>query len=397
MTSTIIILWSISNMLTYIFALIMSAFTMKSTYNKLRTVLAYITTIFMLSVFTYIWYSKFIMNDAIPIIVYSIMLSVLGYVLYKESLSHIIFINTTIILVINICTFLFCGTTDQLLGKQLELFTESTGPYTICNILLFIGIKILVLTTLTIIYSIFIKKLFYKLTNIANGQLKNYLIIPISSLISFSGLTYITNNLDILPTNIYFIPLYILICSIYISEYIVLSLSIYWTAKAINAEQIMYIDGLTGLSNRTAFDMYEEKLDKAINDGNAKFSLIMIDLNFLKKMNDTYGHDKGDIAIKILADDIKTMFTGCKCFRIGGDEFAVIISGKDVDTLSFLLTTMGSSISRTGKPNEWENISASLGHTVYMPDRDKSFHDVFVRADAIMYENKKKMKAVRKD
>ena len=126
-------------------------------------------------------------------------------------------------------------------------------------------------------------------------------------------------------------------------------------------------------------------------------TLIIIDLNFLKKMNDTYGHDKGDIALKILADDIRSMFTGCNCFRIGGDEFAVIISGKNVDVLSFLLTNIGSSITKTGKSNEWENISAATGYAVYSAERDTSFHDVFVRADAQMYENKVKMKAVRKD
>lgn len=397
METSIIVLWSLSGTLNFIFASVLAAVTLTPKYKKSSTVLLWAASSFIVAALTMLWYSFFIMNDAIPIIIYGIGLCVVSHWLYKESRSHSIFICFTSLLIIVVATFLFCGTIDQLIGGRLGYFDAVNGPYTNENITFFMSIKVVILSILTICYIIFIKTPFSKMLETANGQIKSYLLIPISSLISFSVLTYIANSLGVLPTNKLFIPLFGIICFIYISEYMMLSSSVYWTSKALSAEQIMYIDGLTGLANRTAFEKYEEQLDRDIKDGIAKFSLIIIDLNFLKKMNDTYGHDKGDIALKILADDIRAMFTSCKCFRIGGDEFAVIISGKNVDTLSFLLNDIGSSIIKTGKDNEWENISAATGHAVYSADKDTSFHDVFVRADAIMYENKKQMKAVRTD
>lgn len=397
MENSVIVLWSLSSTLNFMFASVLTAVTLTPKYKNSTNNFLWAAASFMLSAITIVWYSFFIMNDAVPIIIYGIVICIISHWLYKESIAHSVFIGFTSLLIIVVATFLFCGTTDQLLGNQLKLFDPVDGPYTVENILFFILIKVFVLSMISICYIIFIRKPLAKTVQISNGQIKSYLIIPISSLLSFSVLTYIANSLGVLPTSKYFIPLFVIICFIYISEYVMLSSSVYWTSKAISAEQIMYIDGLTGLSNRTAFEKFEEKLDNDIQNGKAKFSLIIIDLNFLKKMNDTYGHDKGDIALKILADDIRAMFTGCKCFRIGGDEFAVISYGKNVDTLSFLFTTIGSSITRTGKENEWENVSAAIGYAVYSAEKDKSFHDVFVRADAIMYNNKKEMKAVRKD
>ena len=397
MENSVIVLWSISSTLNFIFASVLTSVTLTPKYKKASNILLWAASSFILAAITTVWYSFFIMNDAVPIVLYGIGLCIISHWLYKESIAHSVFINFTSLLIVVVATFLFCGTTDQLVGGRLKLFDPVNGPYTVENILFFMLIKIFVLSIVSVCYIIFIRKPFARTVAISNGQIKSYLIIPISSVFSFSCLTYIANALGVVPTNKYFIPLFVIVCFIYISEYVMLSSSIFWTAKALSAEQIMYVDGLTGLSNRTAFEKFEEKLDNDIQNGVAKFSLIIIDLNFLKKMNDTYGHDKGDIALKILADDIRSMFTGCSCFRIGGDEFAVIISGKNVDVLSFLLTNIGSSICKTGKPNEWENISAATGYAVYSAEKDTSFHDVFIRADAQMYENKKQMKAVRKD
>ena len=397
MENSVTVLWSIASTLNFIFASILTSVTLTPKNKKIPTILLYSSSTCIVAVLTMIWYHFFIMNDAIPIIFYCVALCITSHLTAKEQQSHTIFMSCTSMLIMIVFTFLFCGTTDQIVGSKLNLFDPVNGPYTTYNILFFMLIKIIVLSITSVLYIILIRRPFGNLIRVSDGQMKNYLIVPISSIISFSIITYIANACGITPGNKYFAPLFLIICLIYISEYAMLGSSIYWTAKAISAEQIMYVDGLTGLSNRNAFEKFEEKINEDIKNGIAKFSLIIIDLNFLKKMNDTYGHDKGDIALKILADDIRSMFTGCNCFRIGGDEFAVIISGKNVDVLSFLLTNIGSSITKTGKPNEWENISAATGYAVYSAEKDTSFHDVFVRADALMYDNKVKMKGVRKD
>lgn len=397
METSIVILWSLSSILNFTYASLLTSVLTTPKYSKKTHAFLWFGSVFILLALTIFWYSFFIMNDAVPLVLYCVTLCILGYILCKETLSHNIFINCTTLLIIVVSTFLFCGTTDQIVGSRHNLFDDVNGPYTVKNILFFIVVKIIVLSVISALFVIFIRRPFKGMLSVSNGQLKNYLIIPISALVSFSAITYIANAANIVPSNRLFVPLFLIICFIYISEYTVLGSSIYWTAKALQAEQIMYIDGLTGLSNRNAFEKFEEKLNTDIKNGIAKFSLVIIDLNFLKKMNDTYGHDKGDIALKILADDIRSMFNGCNCFRIGGDEFAVIISGKNVDVLSFLLTNIGSSITKTGKSNEWENISAATGYAIYSAEKDTSFHDVFVRADSRMYENKVKMKAIRKD
>ena len=225
-----------------------------------------------------------------------------------------------------------------------------------------------------------------------------YLLIPISSIISLAIMLNIAKKLSITPGHKYFVPWLVSLFIVYASEYYTLFMSLNWTNKALHVEQVMHNDALTGLLNRTAFEQYEKEINKEIKDKTAKFALAIIDLNFLKKLNDTYGHDKGDIALKILADDIKAMFGSCLCFRIGGDEFAVLITGANVEILSYLLMDFGNSIIiNNNATNEWEKVSAACGYAVYSESIDKSFNDVFVRADAQMYANKKKMTAERKD
>ncbi len=91
------------------------------------------------------------------------------------------------------------------------------------------------------------------------------------------------------------------------------------------------VDGLTGLSNRLAFNECEEVLQ---NGDSGKCLLVQFDVNDLKKVNDKYGHQEGDRRILAAADAIKSTFgtfSGTWCFRTGGDEFMAIMTGHDVE------------------------------------------------------------------
>ena len=397
MINSVVLLWAFSTSLNLIWVNILMYVTLPSKHSNKLSHLLYTGGILCMFSILSIWYSNFINDDSMPILFVTLVSTVEGLLLYKSTKYQTIFMSITMTLIAIVITFITCGTLDSIIGYKLGLINDIDGPYTTGNILLFICIKVFIATITLIIYTKFFSKKIYPLLEVIQDHIKDYIIIPSVSLISFILFMFISNSLGIIPGHKLFIPLYVIICSIYIISYYTLATSVYWTNKAISAEQIMYIDGLTGLYNRTAFDKYEEKLNQQIKDGTAIFALAIIDLNFLKKLNDTYGHEKGDIALKILADDIKTIFTGCKCFRIGGDEFAVIMSSKNMTDILFLFSMIGASISKTGKPNEWENISAATGYTTFNANTDKSFHDVFIRADAIMYENKKKMKACRED
>ena len=171
--------------------------------------------------------------------------------------------------------------------------------------------------------------------------------------------------------------------------------------KTIEAEtmgKLATVDGLTGLRNVTAYKEYVKKIDESIRKNEAKFAVVMIDLNFLKKINDTYGHEKGDIALKNLVKIISPIFKRSALFRIGGDEFVAILMNEDYknrDELINIFKTKIKELSDDESLEEWNRTSAAIGYALYEPTTDRSYNSVFIRADRNMYINKKKMKAER--
>ena len=93
-------------------------------------------------------------------------------------------------------------------------------------------------------------------------------------------------------------------------------------------ENRAYTDTLTGLRNRTAYYEYNAVLDRKVESGEADFSILMIDINYLKKVNDTYGHEQGNLYLQGAANLIRKVFGGEFLYRIGGDEFVLILEGK---------------------------------------------------------------------
>ncbi len=159
-------------------------------------------------------------------------------------------------------------------------------------------------------------------------------------------------------------------------------------------------DALTGVKNKSAYDQMSEVMDKSIEDKTAEFAVVMIDLNHLKKTNDTFGHEKGDIYIKGSCQIICDVYKYSPVFRYGGDEFIVILTGRSLmqrDVLmkelmgTFALTSFDSSVP------EWEEYSASAGMAVFDAEVDTCVADVFKRADKNMYEHKTALKAQRRD
>ena len=124
----------------------------------------------------------------------------------------------------------------------------------------------------------------------------------------------------------------------------------------------------------------------------------MVDLNFLKRINDTYGHEQGNIAIKKLCHLVCAIFEHSPVFRIGGDEFAVVLEHNDYAKVSDLVDTFNAKLDEMAadtKLEPWERISAAIGVARYDPVTDSSVANVFKRADKAMYLRKKEMKAVR--
>ncbi|MCQ2082296.1 MAG: GGDEF domain-containing protein [Lachnospiraceae bacterium] len=155
-------------------------------------------------------------------------------------------------------------------------------------------------------------------------------------------------------------------------------------------------DSLTHVKNRTAYNQKETEYDLKIANADSSlcFSIGVFDINNLKKINDTYGHEKGDLYIQNSCQFLCKAYKHSPVYRIGGDEFAVILTGADKKNQYEILNTMYDGMLKCNDTEELveRRISMAGGIAEYNPKTDKCFADVFKRADEIMYNKKAEMK-----
>ena len=187
----------------------------------------------------------------------------------------------------------------------------------------------------------------------------------------------------------------------YMKELVATSRELIDTKKQAQAMgELAHKDALTGLRNKAAYDNEMRRIEWDLADGYTEFGIAMIDLNFLKRTNDTYGHEQGNIAIKRLCRLVCNVFDHSPVFRIGGDEFVVILENESYHNADKLVDEFNSRV--TDMMNDdtlepWEKLSAAIGIALYDPLKDSSAANVFKRADKAMYNRKKTMKAIRQD
>ena len=149
-------------------------------------------------------------------------------------------------------------------------------------------------------------------------------------------------------------------------------------------------DALTGVKNKYAYVHAEEELNSCIGAGGpATFAVAVFDVNELKMVNDTQGHIAGDAYIRSACRMICTVFKHSPVYRIGGDEFAVIMQGHDYQNADVLMSTLKANVLSN---KESGLVTIAAGMSVFRPGEDSHVEDVFNRADAAMYENKKQLK-----
>ena len=158
------------------------------------------------------------------------------------------------------------------------------------------------------------------------------------------------------------------------------------------AWNLAYTDALTGVESKLAYLEAQERIDELINDQQLKnFALVVFDINNLKKVNDTLGHQAGDNYIIKACSLIKEIFKNSKVFRIGGDEFLVLLDSTDYANREELLNEFKKKIEENIKNND---VVISSGLADYLPEEDKSFKNIFDRADFSMYDQKKYLKSI---
>ena len=156
-----------------------------------------------------------------------------------------------------------------------------------------------------------------------------------------------------------------------------------------NFRDMANTDSMTGVRNKHAYTDAETYLNQMIKDNLIdKLGIIVCDINGLKHVNDTQGHAAGDQLIRDASDLICEYFNHGAVYRIGGDEFAVILQEKGFDTMHEVLAAINREVEDNLKKNK---VVVSVGYSELTSD-DRLVHDVFERADKMMYERKQQLK-----
>jgi diguanylate cyclase (GGDEF)-like protein len=150
------------------------------------------------------------------------------------------------------------------------------------------------------------------------------------------------------------------------------------------------------VKSKAAYNQAVVELEHKIEDGeDLEFAIVMVDLNDLKKVNDSCGHEHGDKYIIGSCNIICDIYEHSPIFRIGGDEFVIILQGQDYENRLDLyreLNRQFKDASADMQREPWERYSAAAGMAEYTRFPNETVEDIFRIADENMYEEKQKMK-----
>ena len=173
-----------------------------------------------------------------------------------------------------------------------------------------------------------------------------------------------------------------------------------WSIESIDEEKkqrdrlkaLSETDPMTGVRSKHAWLMKEKELNEIIgSDVAEEFAIVVCDVNGLKKINDTLGHKAGDDYIREACTMVCDIFRHSPVYRVGGDEFTVILTERDYALRKALMLAL--------HDRSVDHITAggaviSGGLSDFCSGEDMSVHDVFQRADDRMYEEKKNLKSL---
>lgn len=150
-------------------------------------------------------------------------------------------------------------------------------------------------------------------------------------------------------------------------------------------------DSMTGVRNKHAYSDTEQALNRRIMENEIReLAVVVCDINGLKHVNDTKGHAAGDKLIMDASAMICEYFTHGAVYRIGGDEFVVLLQGKGYDTMNGVIADLNRQVEANISTDD---VVISIGYSVLTAE-DEQLRDVFARADQMMYERKKELKGM---
>jgi len=153
-------------------------------------------------------------------------------------------------------------------------------------------------------------------------------------------------------------------------------------------------DELTGLYNRRGFLVLTEQQQKIVKRTKMPFSLVYADMDGLKMINDTYGHQKGSDALQKIARILKESFRDSDIIaRLGGDEFTIFVADIISYNTKIPLARLQENLRRYNEQNFHPyQLSVSVGAICVDPEDDSTIEELLIKADEMMYENKKQKK-----
>ena len=160
------------------------------------------------------------------------------------------------------------------------------------------------------------------------------------------------------------------------------------TRELEKASYLAHLDSLTKCLNYLAFQEVKDEISLKIKNNTNDFALAMCDLNDLKNINDDEGHIVGDEYLIKTAHILKDMFPHSRIYRIGGDEFFVVIEGEDYENRYSLVDAL-KAVSVTNQKYNAPVIAIGLAE---LNENIHDFSSMFVEADKAMYEHKKLLK-----
>ena len=197
----------------------------------------------------------------------------------------------------------------------------------------------------------------------------------------------ITNSRSILVV----LGVFILSLAVLMNNYVTMSKRAWNSEQELGAIRLeANTDAMTGVRNKRAYTEQEEDMSEQMAKGTLQeMAVVVCDVNGLKHINDTQGHKAGDEYIRAACHLVCDMYAHSPVFRIGGDEFVVLLTGRDYERRDSILAEFNRKVEENIAK---EGVVISAGMSVYEPGRDATLHDVFEQADKLMYIRKQQLK-----
>ena len=165
--------------------------------------------------------------------------------------------------------------------------------------------------------------------------------------------------------------------------------------QAQQLQALSNIDSLTGVANRRSFDSrFQEEFQRAQRHG-GHLSVLMLDIDYFKEYNDTYGHQAGDTCLTVVANALKHCLQrgGDFVARYGGEEFSVVLPGSDHKAACTVAVALQEQVAMLGMPHASSQASShltvSIGVATVCPERDARAMDLLRAADVALYQAKR--------